>query len=164
MEGSVTWGSLVVVGLAVWRLTRLLHAEAGPGDVLGSLRRRIAPTALGGVVGCFFCLSLWTSAPGAAFIATGWRDGVLLWLALSAIAIGFETLIGAGRPSTPVHEERLTGDDDGVLRGRDEKPDAGAHDAAGFTRAENHRTYRAAEGHDGVHRRQVADRRWTSHG
>ena len=159
----MSWGSLVVVGLAVWRLTRLLHAEAGPGDVLGAFRRRIAPTALGGVIGCFFCLSLWTAAPGAALIATGWRDGVLLWLALSAIAIGFETLINAGRPSTPVYEERLTGDDDAVLRGRDAKRNARSDDAAGYTRAENRRAHRAAEGHDGVHRRQVAERRWAGH-
>jgi hypothetical protein len=163
MEGPVPWGSLVVVGLAVWRLTRLLHAEAGPGDVLGAFRRRAAPTMLGGVVGCFFCLSLWISAPGAALIATGWRDGVVLWLALSAIAIGFETLINAGQPPAPFYEERLTGDDDGVLRGREAKRHARPDDATRFTGAENRRAHRATESHDGVHRRQGADRRWASH-
>lgn len=82
---------MVIVGsLAVWRLTHLLHAEAGPGQLLERLRVGAGVGLLGQVLGCFYCLSLWVAAPIALLIAEVWRDQLLLWLALSACAILLE--------------------------------------------------------------------------
>ncbi|MEO8154251.1 MAG: hypothetical protein ABI605_14380 [Rhizobacter sp.] len=80
--------------LAVWRLTHLLHAEAGPGQVFYRLRTQAGTGFIGQAIGCFYCLSLWVAAPVALWIADSWRDRVLLWLALSAVAILLERATG----------------------------------------------------------------------
>lgn len=43
---------------------------------------------------CFFCLSLWISAPFAFVMATAWPERAMTWLALStgAILIELQTL------------------------------------------------------------------------
>jgi hypothetical protein len=166
MDSSVPWGSLVLGGLAVWRLTHLLHAEAGPWDVVRAFRRRVQHTALAGVMGCFYCLSLWVAAPLSALTASGWRDGVLLWLALSTIAIAVDALITAGRPPVPAYEERLTGENDnGLLRGRGKHASGSESDSDdGFSRADPGPAQRAAGGRHGVYRREGAERRGAGYG
>jgi len=81
--------TLVVSILAVWRVSHLLSAEDGPGDVLVRLRRRLGEGLLGRLLDCFYCLSLWVAALVAWMVASGqgWRAGVLLWLGLSGGAI-----------------------------------------------------------------------------
>ena len=82
--------SLLIGSLCCWRVTHLLHAEDGPGEILARFRRRAGDGFLGQLLDCFYCLSLWVAAPFAVLLATGWRDGVLLWLSISAAAILLE--------------------------------------------------------------------------
>jgi hypothetical protein len=78
--------------LTVWRLTHLLNAEDGPWDVMVRLRRRAGNGFLGELLDCFYCLSLWISAPLAYVIGEGWKERLLLWPAISAGAIVLEKL------------------------------------------------------------------------
>jgi hypothetical protein len=73
--------------LAVWRVTHLLAAEDGPWNIVAKLRRHAASGFWGSLLDCFYCLSLWVAAPAAWLIGDGWREVLLLWLALSGAAI-----------------------------------------------------------------------------
>lgn len=88
--------TLLLGVLGVWRVAYLLHAEDGPGQVLAHARRRLETTAFAGVIGCFYCLSVWVAAPFALLAATvvqaGWPETLMLWPALSAGAIVIERL------------------------------------------------------------------------
>lgn len=79
--------------LAVWRVTHLLHAEDGPGEVFLRLRDAAGDGFFGRLLGCFYCLSLWVALPVAPWLAAGWVDRGLTWLALSAAAILLHRLV-----------------------------------------------------------------------
>lgn len=114
---------LIVGLLAVWRITHLLAAEDGPGEILARLRRCAGDGFWGRLLDCFYCLSLWAAVPvawllvllgrgasggtgavraggeegvaaGGAHGGGGWELAVLLWLAISAGAILIERLTG----------------------------------------------------------------------
>jgi len=88
--------SLMISVLAVWRITHLLHAEDGPGDILLRLRQQCGIGIFRGLMDCFYCLSLWVALPFAAYIT--YLDDIdkvewpLLWMALSAGAIFMERI------------------------------------------------------------------------
>ncbi len=69
--------------LAVWRVTHLLWAEDGPLDALARLRAAAGQGAMGRLLDCFYCLSLWVALPGAALLADGWGQAPWAWLGLS---------------------------------------------------------------------------------
>jgi len=83
----VSFLGLTIGILGVWRVTHLLHAEEGPWQLSGRLRRLMDTTVAGQAMGCFHCLSLWVAAPFALFVADSWTDRALSWPALSAGAI-----------------------------------------------------------------------------
>jgi hypothetical protein len=89
---------LVLGILTVWRITHLLNGEDGPGNLLAGLRRRAGDGFWGGLLDCFYCLSLWIAVPFAWFLGAGWREKLLLWPALSAAAILLERLTARGTP------------------------------------------------------------------
>jgi hypothetical protein len=91
-ETDALWVGVSV--LAVWRVTHLVHAERGPWDVLGALRRAAARLGAAGVVDCFYCLSLWVALPLAAIAADDWVRRATLWFALSGGAILLHRLTG----------------------------------------------------------------------
>lgn len=97
----------------VWRITHLLSEEAGPDDIVVKLRRSLGDGFWGGLFDCFYCLSIWVSAPFALIIGTGWRERVLLWPALSGAAILAERL-SAARQARAVYVEEAEEED--VLR------------------------------------------------
>jgi hypothetical protein len=98
----------------VWRVTHLLNAEDGPWDVSAKLRRAAGGSGFfGRLLDCFYCLSLWVSAPFAWFLGAAGGERCLLWLALSAGAILLQRSID--RPGTVAYYEE-EGDADGVLR------------------------------------------------
>jgi hypothetical protein len=72
--------------LAVWRLTHLLAEEDGPADVVFRLRARAGAGRLGGLMDCFYCLSVWVAAPFSLAAARRTREAPLLCLALSGAA------------------------------------------------------------------------------
>lgn len=83
--------------LAVWRLSRLLHKEAGPYDVFGKLRDKAgitydvrsiphADTEVGKAFLCMWCLSVWVGFG----IAASQRRGIVRGLAYSTVALMIE--------------------------------------------------------------------------
>jgi hypothetical protein len=108
-EGSGSWYGFGLGVLAVWRVTHLLHAEHGPWGVFARGRAAAARLGLGELPRCFFCLSLWTAAPVAWWLAPTWSARAVTWLALSAGAILIEILAlggAAGPVDEPGPEER----------------------------------------------------------
>ena len=96
---------LVLGVLAVWRVTHLLHAEDGPWDLLVGLRRLAGDRSWGGLLDCFYCLSLWVSVPVAVLVAASRAELPLLWLTLSAGAIFLERLTDRGEPPRATYSE-----------------------------------------------------------
>lgn len=81
----------------------MLHVEHGPFGVLRRLRRALSLLRAGELVHCFYCLSVWTSAPFAWWLGADWPARVIAWLALSAGAIVLEVRV-LGGPSTVVED------------------------------------------------------------
>jgi hypothetical protein len=102
-EADAVW--VVVSLLAVWRVTHLLHAESGPWDVVGALRRGARRAGAAGVFDCFYCLSLWVALPFAAIASDDWIRGATLWFALSGGAILAHRATGDRAPLEPVWRE-----------------------------------------------------------
>jgi hypothetical protein len=101
------WYGLLLATLAVWRVTHFLYAEAGPFDLVSRIRTAAGSGALGRLLGCFYCLSLWVSAPAAIVLGRSVAERILLWLAISAGAIGVDRLIGlpTGEQATIIEDE-----------------------------------------------------------
>lgn len=97
--------------LACWRITHLLNAEDGPGEIFVRLRRLAGDGFFGALLDCFYCLSLWVSAPVAVAIGRDVREVILLWLSISAGAILLERVTAGARPH---YEEKEI--DDELLR------------------------------------------------
>ena len=83
---------LILGILGVWRITHLLNQEAGPGYILARFRRSLGAGLWGSLMDCFYCLSIWVSAPFAFVIGDDWKERMLLWPALSGAAILAERL------------------------------------------------------------------------
>lgn len=94
---SALW--IVLAALGVWRVTHLLHAEAGPGQWVARLRRTVGSGWLGQAMDCFHCLSLWLALPFALLVGQSLVQTLLLWPALSAGAIAFEAALQRLQPS-----------------------------------------------------------------
>ncbi|MED5620949.1 hypothetical protein [Ideonella sp. BN130291] len=86
--------STLIGALATWRATHLLHAETGPARVFERLRAAAGQGVIGQAIDCFYCLSLWVAAPVALLLSRDWGERALLWLGLSAAAIGLERVNG----------------------------------------------------------------------
>ncbi len=115
--------------LAVWRITHLLNAEDGPADVLVRLRRLAGTGFWGGLLDCFYCLSLWVAAPLVFVLAENGMERLLLWPALSAAAIILERVTQARAnhpaPGQAWYFEPTQEDTDALLR-REESGSSGA--------------------------------------
>jgi hypothetical protein len=122
------WYRLVLGALVVWRVTHFFQAEDGPWDIVVRLRRAAGQGFLGKLLDCFYCLSMWVSAPLGIFFGESWTERLLLVLALSAAASLAEraTAREEARPQAWYQEDREV--DHGVLR-KDQDPDQPAgHD------------------------------------
>ena len=93
----------VLISLAVWRLTHLLNAEDGPWQVLARLRKLVGAGFWGNLMDCFYCLSLWISAPFAWWLGGTWAERLLSWLAVSGAAILLERATAPAQ--TPYFED-----------------------------------------------------------
>jgi hypothetical protein len=82
----------VIVTLAIWRITHLLTSEEGPWHLVARLRRAAGQGFSGELLDCFYCLSLWISAPFAFSLGETWTERLVLWPALSGGAILLERL------------------------------------------------------------------------
>ena len=86
------WFRLILAVLATWRLTHLLVAEDGPGDLVVKLRQGLGDSFFGKLMDCFYCLSLWVAAPLACLPMNRWSEWPFIWLALSGAACLLERL------------------------------------------------------------------------
>lgn len=84
---------LLLGALATWRFTHLLTAEDGPAQLVARLRRRATSRFWSSLLDCFYCVSLWISAPFAFLVTATWRERLFLWPALSAAAILIERVM-----------------------------------------------------------------------
>jgi hypothetical protein len=113
---------LVLGVLGVWRFTHLLFAEDGPWAVAIWMRQRAGTGFWGSLLDCFYCLSLWTAAPFALLLGSGWKERLLLWPALSAGAILFERVTSGEatsfeRGALPAGDSEAEGAERVMLRG-----------------------------------------------
>lgn len=86
--------STLLGSLATWRAAHMIHAERGPGRVFERLRHAAGGGPVGQAIECFYCLSLWVAAPMALLLSRDSVERLLLWLGLSAAAIGLERVNG----------------------------------------------------------------------
>lgn len=104
----------VLAVLATWRVTHLLAAEDGPGEIVFRARRSLGTSWFGSLADCFNCLSLFVAAPAALFVVHSAVPWVLTWLALSGGACLLERL-GERAPLVDPFAQSLKGNED-VLR------------------------------------------------
>lgn len=102
--------------LCVWRITHMLNAEDGPGDVVAHLRRQAGEGFLGQLLDCFYCLSVWIAAPLAILLGEKLGERVLLWPALSAGAVLLERVTDRQAGERPVLYVEDKEDDYDMLR------------------------------------------------
>lgn len=87
------WLRFLLAVLATWRVTHLLAREDGPAGLVARIRMRLGESFAGKLMDCFYCLSLWVSAPAAFYVCRQWSwDVPLVWLALSGAACLSEKL------------------------------------------------------------------------
>jgi len=97
------FNSLIIGTLVVWRITHLFYGEDGPWKLMVRLRRRAGEGFWGGLLDCFYCLSLWVALPIAFLTGQGWKHRLLLWPALSGGAIILERVSSKHESEAPVH-------------------------------------------------------------
>jgi hypothetical protein len=95
----------LVASFAVWRLTHLLSAEDGPWDAAARLRARLGQGAIGRMVACFYCLSVWVALPFVPWLTDRLATGLVVWAGLSGAAIVIERLTDRSPPVAAWHEE-----------------------------------------------------------
>jgi hypothetical protein len=128
---QLSWRFVLAV-LATWRVTHLLAAEDGPGDIVVRFRALLGQSFAGRLMDCFYCLSIWIAAPAALFVTRHWLDWIMVSLAISGAACLLERL---GQKPAGLHPDgQLTqGGTHSVLRtetnGAQEEPDQYQPDA-----------------------------------
>lgn len=100
---------LVLGILAVWRVAHLFNAEDGPWDFAARLRALAGNGFFGGLLDCFYCLSLWVALPVAVLIGETPTEKLLLWPALSGGAILLQRA-SQREPPIAYFEEDKTGE------------------------------------------------------
>jgi hypothetical protein len=100
---------LVLGILAVWRIAHFFNAEDGPWDFAARLRVLAGNGFFGGLLDCFYCLSLWVALPVAVQIGETATEKSLLWPALSGGAILLQHASHRD-PPTAHYEEDKTGE------------------------------------------------------
>ena len=104
--------------LTVWRITHLLQAEDGPWDSVVRLRSAAGDGFWGKLLDCFYCLSLWVSAPLAFLLGRSWWERALLWPSLSAGASLLQQATNPALriPPAPFAEDPAQENHHGMLR------------------------------------------------
>ncbi len=139
MSGSAIWFRFVLAVLATWRITHLLAAEDGPGDLIVRVRRRLGRSFAGRLMDCFYCLSVWVAAPFAFFVAGGWLERLVTWWALAGAACLLESLGQQPvwmQPLPPAEQPK--GGPEDVLWRQPEDSSAADHESAGADGSRGH--------------------------
>ena len=80
----------LICSLAIWRITHLLSKEDGPFDLIYRVRKQFGQGFFGSLLDCFYCLSIWIALPFGIWLGNGWKEKILLWIALSGAACMLE--------------------------------------------------------------------------
>jgi hypothetical protein len=115
MTDATAWLRFSLAALATWRLTHLLANEDGPWNLISRLRNRAGNGLWGGLLDCFYCLSLWISAGVTFFLGPPLRDWILVWLALSGAACLLDRIGRDPVVIRPLPAENVQGDSDNVV-------------------------------------------------
>lgn len=116
---------LGVATLATWRVAHLLAFEDGPAGLVARLRA--AAGRWGGLLDCFYCLSLWVAGACATWAARDAIEWLLFAFAISGAACVLHRVSGPSLDIQPLAD----GDHDhGMLR-TDESLGRGAGGAGG---------------------------------
>ncbi len=117
LGGGEFWARFALASLATWRITHLLAAEDGPGDVLFKVRARLGQGFWGKLMDCSYCLSLWVAAPFTLFVRMEIEAMIPVWLALSGLACLLErATLPAVHLEPPTEQNNLQGEtQDGLL-------------------------------------------------
>lgn len=90
---------ILLISLAVWRISSILAREDAPFELARKLREIIMKwdNSLGRTISdgihCVWCSSVWFGFIGALFISNNVFEIVINMFAISAIAIGIEKVI-----------------------------------------------------------------------
>jgi hypothetical protein len=93
-----------LAALVTWRVTHLFVAEDGPADIVVRLRRALGDSVAGRAMDCFYCLSVWIALPLTLVVTHQWRDGLLVWGALSGLACLLERVGAREAAESRSHE------------------------------------------------------------
>ena len=77
---------MILIILAVWRLTHLLSEEDGPFDIIFKIRKKAGTGFFGSLLDCFYCVSIWIAFPFGMWIGENWWEKIIMWLAFSGAA------------------------------------------------------------------------------
>jgi Protein of unknown function (DUF1360) len=86
------WIRFVLAVLATWRISHLLVSEDGPWEILTRLRQWLGASAIGRLMDCFGCASIWVAAPISIFIFRRLPELFFCWMALSGAAYLLERM------------------------------------------------------------------------
>jgi hypothetical protein len=86
------WILFVLSALATWRISHLLVSEDGPWEILARLRQWLGGSAIGRLMDCFACVSIWVAAPISFFVFRRLPELLFCWLALSGAAMLLERM------------------------------------------------------------------------
>ena len=95
----------ILCALAVWRLTHLLNKEDGPFDLIYLLRKQLGQGFFGNLLDCFYCLSMWIAIVPGLLLGIDWKEKILNWLAISAVACLLEKITSRNEPPSTYFED-----------------------------------------------------------
>lgn len=107
------WFRLVLGILATWRVAHLLAREDGPWDLIVRMRAALGDGALGRLLDCFYCVSLWVALPVSMLVGRDVIEWALAWLGMSGAACLLER---SARPPLMMQPLPMEGDDHELLR------------------------------------------------
>lgn len=110
------WIRFTLAALATWRLAHLLVSEDGPWEIVARLRRRLGDSALGRLMDCFGCASIWIAAPISFFLFRRLPELFFCWLALSGAAFLLERMHPEPLVVEPITNSAREDSPHGVLR------------------------------------------------
>ncbi|MBC7886495.1 MAG: DUF1360 domain-containing protein [Ferruginibacter sp.] len=80
------WFTFLICTLVVWRISHLLSMEDGPFNLVYHLRKKAGAGFFGGLLDCFYCVSVWMALPFGLFAGNNWWEKLLYWFAFSGAA------------------------------------------------------------------------------
>ena len=90
--GVDIWWRFVLGVLATWRISHLFVHEDGPADMVVRIRARLGTSILGGLMDCFYCMSMWVAIPMTLVLNRPVAESILVWLAMSGAACLLERM------------------------------------------------------------------------